>query len=79
MGAAKPLISEIMHYLNQLNTEQQKAVLTVVKTFAAGREDWWDEISQEQQQSIDKALEEIKVGKLTPNEEVMKKYKKWMK
>ena len=79
MGAAKPLISEIMHYLNQLNTEQQKAVLTVVKTFAAGREDWWDEISQEQQQSIDKALEEIKAGKLTPNEEVMKKYKKWMK
>lgn len=51
----------------------------MVKTFAAGREDWWDEISQEQQQSIDKALEEIKAGKLTPNEEVMKKYKKWMK
>ena len=35
MGAVKPLVSEITHYLSRLNTEQQKAVLTVVKTFAA--------------------------------------------
>jgi len=29
MGVPKPLVSEITHYLNQLNTEQQKAVLGV--------------------------------------------------
>lgn len=79
MGAAKPLVQEITHYLGQLNTEQQKAVLTVVKTFAAEQGDWWEEVSQEQQKAIDKALQEMKAGKLTPHGEVMKKYKKWMK
>jgi len=42
MGAAKPLEKEITHYLGQLNTEQQKAVLGVVKTFAQ-EEAWWDD------------------------------------
>lgn len=76
MGAAKPLVSEINQYLTRLNVEQQKAVLSVVKTFAAEQQDWWDEISQEQQQAIDKALAEMKAGKLTPHEDVMKKYRK---
>jgi hypothetical protein len=31
MGAAKPLVNQITYYLNQLNSEQRKAVLTVVK------------------------------------------------
>jgi len=40
MGVAKPLVTEITYYLSQLNTEQQKAVLGVVKTFAQ-EETWW--------------------------------------
>ncbi len=42
-------------------------------------QDWWDEIGEEQQKAIDKALAEMKAGKLTPHDEVMKKYKKWLK
>lgn len=79
MGAAKLLVNEITNYLGQLSVEQQKAVLTVVKTFAAEQNDWWNEINQEQQKAIDKALKEMKSGKLTPHADVMKKYKKWMK
>lgn len=37
MEAAKPLVAEINQYLTRLNAEQQKAVLTVVKTFAASQ------------------------------------------
>ena len=79
MGIAKPVVKEINQYLEHLNDRHQKAVLTIVKTFAQEEEDWWDEISQEQQQAIDKSLEEMKAGKLTPHDEVMKKYKKWLK
>ncbi|MBI3235038.1 MAG: addiction module protein [Bacteroidetes bacterium] len=44
MGAVKSLIKEITHYLGNLNAEQQKAVLGVVKTFA--QEDaWWNDKS----------------------------------
>ena len=79
MATAKPLVSQINYYLSRLNTEQQKAVLSVVRTFAAEQNDWWDELGQEQQLAIDKALAEMKAGKLTSHEQVMKKYEKWTK
>ena len=79
MGAVKLIDQEITQYLLHLNVRQKQAVLNVVKTFAAGQQDWWDEISEEQQQAIDKSLAEMKAGKLTSHDEVMKKYKKWVK
>lgn len=79
MSTATALDKEINQYLPQLNVKQKKTVLTVVKTFMEDQQDWWDEISEEQQKAIDKALAEVKAGKITPHNEVMKKYKKWLK
>ena len=79
MNAATTLDKEITQYLTHLNVKQKRTVLTVLKTFAEEQKDWWDEIGQEQQQAIDKALAEVQSGKLTPHAEVMKKYKKWLK
>ncbi len=76
MSAAKSLDKEIEQYLPRLNVKQKKTVLTVVKTFMEEQTDWWDEIGEEQQKAIDKSLTEMKAGKLTSHEEVMKKYKK---
>jgi len=41
-----------------------------------GQQDWWNEIGAEEQEAIDKALAEMKEGKVTPHAEVMKKYVK---
>jgi predicted transcriptional regulator len=41
------------------------------------KKDWWDEIGEELKVAIDKALAEVKAGKVTPHEEVMKKYDHW--
>ena len=79
MNAATTLDKEITQYLPHLNEKQKRTVLTVVKTFMNEQKDWWDEISREQQQSIDKALAEMQAGKLTQHDEVMKKAKKWLK
>jgi predicted transcriptional regulator len=79
MNAARSIDKEITNYLPQLNIKQKRTVLTVVKTFMEEQKDWWDEIGEEQQNAIDKALAEMKAGKLTPHDEVMKKYKKWLK
>lgn len=79
MNTATALDKEINQYLPQLNVKQKRTVLTVVKTFMEDQQDWWDEIGEEQQKAIDKALAEMKAGKLTPHDEVMKKYKKWLK
>ena len=79
MNTATALDKEINQYLPQLNVKQKRTVLTVVKTFMEDQQDWWDEIGEEQQKAIDKSLAEMKAGKLTPHDEVMKKYKKWLK
>jgi len=79
MSAAEILDKQITEYLPQLNIKQKKTVLTVVKTFMHEQQDWWDEIGEEQQKAIDKALTEMKNGKVTSHEEVMKKYAKWQR
>ena len=60
MGAVKLIDQEIAQYLPHLSARQKQAVLSVVKTFAAEQQDWWDEISEEQQRSIDESLTEMK-------------------
>lgn len=79
MNTARNLDKEIEQYLPQLNDMQKRTVLTVVKTFMHEQKDWWDEIGEEQQQAIDKALLDVKEGKLRTHDDVMKKYKKWLK
>ena len=61
MGAAKPLVKEITHYLGQLNTEQQKAVLGVVKTFVQ-EEPWWNDKSY--MNEMDRRFAELQSGKV---------------
>lgn len=79
MSAEKSLDNEITQYLPHLSIKQKRTVLTVVKTFMEEQADWWEEIGEEQQKAIDKALEQMKAGKVTPHDEVMKKYEKWTK
>ncbi len=76
MSAIKSLDTEIVDYLPKLNIKQKKTILSVVKTFAAEQEDWWDEISEEQQNAIDKSLAQMNTQKLTPNATVFKKFGK---
>ena len=73
------LDKEINEYLTTLNPQQKKTVLTVIKTFAKEKDDWWDEISKEQQLATDESIVQMNSGKVIAHDEVMKKYKKWMK
>ena len=61
MGVVKSLDKEINHYLDRLNTQQKKVVLSVVKTFAHEEEDWWDDESFVKE--MDKRVEELESGK----------------
>ncbi len=70
---------EINQYLVNLDVQQKKTVLTVVKTFARKKKDWWDVISKEQQQATDESIRQMNSGKVIAHEDVMKKYKRWIK
>jgi hypothetical protein len=70
---------EINQYLVNLDVQQKKTVLTVVKTFAREKKDWWDVISKEQQQATDESILQMNSGKVIAHADVMKKYKRWIK
>lgn len=75
---AQALEKEIAKYVHQLNSTQKKAVLSVVKTFAVEKKDWWDELNEEQIAAIKEAEAELDAGKGIPHEQVMKKLRKWL-
>ena len=56
-----------------LNTEKP-AILARVEAILKKEQasDWWDELSQAEQESIEKGLAEADKGELIPHEEVMK-------
>ncbi len=46
----------------------------------ASKKDWWDELTSEQQMRLEKSIEESYDTKnWVSNEDVMKKYGKWIK
>ena len=40
--------------------------------------DWWDEITSEEKNAIDKGLADIKAGRVRPHKEARKMYEKWL-
>ncbi|MFZ6014034.1 MAG: hypothetical protein ACOYXT_27080 [Bacteroidota bacterium] len=42
------------------------------------KRDWWDQISAEEKNAIDKGLADIKAGRLKPHKAVRKIYEKWL-
>lgn len=79
MHSAKVLDKQIAHYLTSLNVKEKRAVLTVVKTFVEGKQDWLDEIGDSQQKAINKSIADQKSGAIVSHQEIVKKFKKWQK
>lgn len=40
--------------------------------------DWWNSISENEKQSIEKGLEDAEAGKLNPHTDARKLYEKWL-
>jgi len=77
MGATKALDQQITDRLANLNASQKKVVLSVVKSFTQEEENWWNEVEDAAQESIERGLKQAGQGKVTLHKEVMKRYKKW--
>ena len=63
-------------YLDNADEKMIKMVFAMLEVDA--QKDWWDEISDSAKNSIERGLKDIEMGKVTPHNEVMKKYKKWL-
>jgi predicted transcriptional regulator len=78
MGATKALDQQITDRLANLSASQKKVILSVVKGFAQEEENWWNEVEDAAKESIERGLKQAGQGKVTPHNEVMKRYKKWL-
>jgi predicted transcriptional regulator len=62
-----------------LETEDKKILGYIQAIFDNNSESWEEEMPEYIKKSIDEGLKDIKEGRVTPHEQVMKKYKKWLK
>jgi DNA-binding transcriptional regulator YbjK len=78
MAKSESVDDEILQYFQHLSDLQKQAVLAIVRAFAVWQQDWWDQIHHDQQGAIDASLSEMKVGKLTSQNKILKGLSKWI-
>jgi predicted transcriptional regulator len=70
---------DIIQWVAGLNDKTTIQQLKKMKEQSATKEqDWWDALSVEERQSIERGLEDSKKGRITPHSEVRKRYEKWL-
>jgi predicted transcriptional regulator len=66
----------VKKYIDHADVRMVKAVYAMLETDQ--QEDWWDAISDGERSAIEAGLKQMKEGKTTPHEVVMKKHSKWL-
>lgn len=67
----------IIKWVTTIKDETSIERLKLLKHSGAKTE-WWDEISEGEQLSIDKGLSDVKAGKIKSHRSVRKKYERWL-
>ncbi|WP_240928428.1 hypothetical protein [Maribellus sediminis] len=65
---------ELIEWLTKLEDEETIAYLKIVKDSSENGTDWWDEISAEEKQSIQRGLKDIEEGRIFQDKEIRQKY-----
>ncbi|MGN6800599.1 MAG: hypothetical protein ACTHJN_01765 [Ginsengibacter sp.] len=76
MNDIKTLKNRAKKYLDNADEKTIRMVYAMLEIEAES--DWWDELPQDAKASIERGLRDIENGDVSPHEEVMKKYKKWL-
>ena len=53
-------------------------IKNIVDSSSASKTDWWDQITQEEKESINRGLDDLEQGKVIPHDLVREKYEKWL-
>lgn len=62
-----------------IDTADEKVVKMVHAMLEVDSEnDWWDSMPDNMKKDVDVALTESEKGKVTPHEEMQKRYQKWL-
>lgn len=65
---------ELIEWVTQLNDSDMLDLLKSMKESQESEQDWWQDLTEVQKESIDRGLKDIEEGRVIPHSEVMKKY-----
>ncbi len=61
---------ELIEWLTKLDDEETIQYLKVVKDSKTTGEDWWDDLTQEEKNSIELGLKDVEAGRVISHEDV---------
>ncbi len=64
---------ELIEWLTKLEDDNTIQFLKIIKD-TGSKDDWWDELSDEQKQGIQRGLKDVEEGRVIPHEEVRLRY-----
>jgi len=67
---------ELIQWLSTL--EDSSIIEKIIELRKSENKDWWNSISDDEKQSIDRGLEDAESGKLNPHSTARKLYEKWL-
>ena len=65
---------ELIEWLTHLDDDDTISYLKIVKDSSETGGDWWQDLSENQKRGIEKGLHDIDTGRVTPHDQVKKKY-----
>jgi predicted transcriptional regulator len=68
---------EIIKWVTNLKDDSAMERLRKLKA-GSPKNDWWDEVTAEEQAAIDKGIEDAKAGRVTEHRAARKLYEKWL-
>lgn len=66
---------ELMHLL--LQTQKESILRKLKSVFEEEQDDWWNDMSKDEQEEIKTGLTQADKGEYKPNEMVMNRFDKW--
>jgi hypothetical protein len=75
--------SEKLDIIQRICEIQDNELIDLIKNIIdiphASNSDWWNHISLEERDSINKGIDDLQQGKVYPHDQIRKKYEKWLK
>ena len=65
---------ELIEWLAHLDDDDTIIYLKIVKDSSETGSDWWQDLTDEQKAGIERGLEDIDAGRVTPHDQVKDKY-----
>ncbi len=73
MGLAADKL-ELIEWLKNLDDDEIISYLKIVKNSKESNSDWWDDLTDDQKLAVQRGLDDIDNGRITPHNEITQKY-----